>query len=114
MDRLTKEQRRKNMQAVKSKGSKIETLLAKELWKRGHRYRKNNKSVYGKPDLLFKKYKIAIFVDSEFWHGKNWEERKNDHKSNKAFWQNKIERNIERDKEVNKYLLENNRQVLRS
>lgn len=50
------------MQAVKSKGSKIETLLARELWKRGHRYRKNNKTVYGKPDLTFKKHKIAIFV----------------------------------------------------
>ena len=57
MDRLTSEQRRKNTQAVKSKGSKIETLLAKELWKRGHRYRKNNKSVYGKPDLTFKNIK---------------------------------------------------------
>jgi len=101
------------MQAVKSKGSKIETLLAKELWKRGHRYRKNNKSVYGKPDLTFKKYKIAIFVDSEFWHGKDWEQRKEDHKSNKEFWHKKIERNIERDKEVNDYLLKNGWQVLR-
>lgn len=71
MDRLTNEQRRKNTQAVKSKGSKIETLLTKELWKRGHSYRKNNKSVYGKPDLTFKKYKIAIFVNSKFWHGKD-------------------------------------------
>lgn len=113
MDKLTKEQRRKNMQAVKSKGSKIETLLAKELWKRGHRYRKNNKTVYGKPDLTFKKYKIAIFVDSEFWHGKDWKERKKDHKSNKEFWHKKIERNIERDKEVNDYLLKNGWQVLR-
>jgi DNA mismatch endonuclease Vsr len=80
MDKLTPEQRRKNMQAVKSKGSKIETLLAKELWEKGYRYRKNDKTVYGKPDLTFKKYKIAVFVDSEFWHGKNWKERKNDKK----------------------------------
>ncbi|MEC7755664.1 MAG: very short patch repair endonuclease [Bacteroidota bacterium] len=113
MDKLSKEQRRKNMQAVKSKGSKIETLLAKELWKRGYRYRKNNKSVYGKPDLTFKKYKIAIFVDGEFWHGKDWKERKKDHKTNKEFWYNKIERNIERDKEVNDHLLKNGWQVLR-
>jgi len=113
MDKLTKEQRRKNMQAVKSKGSKIETLLAKELWKRGHRYRKNYKTTYGKPDLIFKKYKIAIFVDSEFWHGKDWENRKNDHKSNKDFWHKKIERNIERDKEVDEYLLKTGWQVLR-
>ncbi len=113
MDKLTKEQRRKNMQAVKSKGSKIETLLAKELWKRGHRYRKNDKTVYGKPDLTFKKYKIAIFVDSEFWHGKDWNDRKKDHKSNKDFWYKKIERNIERDREVNDFLLKTGWQVLR-
>jgi len=113
MDKLTKEQRRKNMQAVKSKGSKIETLLAKELWKRGYRYRKNNKTVFGKPDLTFKDLKIAIFVDSEFWHGKDWEERRSDHKSNQEFWYKKIERNIERDNEVNVYLLKTGWQVLR-
>lgn len=113
MDKLTKEQRRKNMQAVKSKGSKIESLLGKELWKRGHRYRKNNKTVFGKPDLTFKNYKIAIFIDSEFWHGKDWKERKNDHKSNQDFWLKKIERNIERDKEVNDFLLKSGWQVLR-
>jgi len=113
MDKLTIEQRRKNMQAVKSKGSKIETLLGKALWKRGYRYRKNNKSVFGKPDFTFKKNKIAIFVDSEFWHGKNWKERKHDHKSNQEFWRNKIERNIQRDKEVNEYLLKNNWKVMR-
>lgn len=113
MDRLTKEQRRKNMKAVKSKGSKIESLLAKALWKRGHRYRKNNKTVCGKPDITFKKYKIAIFVDSEFWHGKDWEKRKNDHKSNQDFWYKKIERNIERDKEVNDILSQMGWQVLR-
>lgn len=113
MNKLNKEQRRKNMQAVKSKGSKIETLLSKELWKRGYRYRKNDKTVFGKPDLTFKKYKIAIFVDSEFWHGKDWEMRKKDHKSNQDFWYKKIERNIERDKEVNDFLLINGWQVLR-
>lgn len=101
MDKLTREQRKKNMQSVKNKDSKIETMLAKELWKRGYRYRKNEKSVYGKPDITFKKYKLAIFVDSEFWHGKDWEQRKFDHKSNQEFWYKKIERNIERDIEVN-------------
>ena len=100
MDKLTKEQRRKNMQAVKSKASKIETTLAKMLFARGYRYRKNDKTVFGTPDLTFKKYKIAIFIDGEFWHGKDWEIRKNDHKTNKEFWHKKIERNIERDKEV--------------
>ena len=113
MDKLTKEQRRKNMQAVKSRGSKIESMLAKELWKRGFRYRKNNKTVFGKPDFTFKKYKIAIFVDGEFWHGKDWQIKKHDHKSNHDFWHTKIERNIKRDGEVNQFLFSNGWSVIR-
>lgn len=113
MDKLTKEQRRKNMQAVRSKGSKIEKVLGKALFALGYRYRKNNSSVFGKPDLTFKKYKIAIFVDSEFWHGKEWETKKHDHKSNQDFWVAKIERNIERDKKVNERLLKDGWKVLR-
>lgn len=76
MGTLSKEQRRKNMQVIKSKGSKIEKLLGKEMWKIGLRYRKNDKSVFGKPDFSFKKYKVAVFCDSEFWHGKDWEAKK--------------------------------------
>jgi DNA mismatch endonuclease Vsr len=113
MDKLTPEQRRKNMQAIKSKGSKIEITLAKALWAKGHRYRKNDKSVYGKPDLTLKRYNLAIFVDSDFWHGKNWDFHKNDHKTNKAFWHKKIERNIERDKLVNMTLKKDGWTVLR-
>ncbi len=113
MDNLTKEQRRKNMQAIRATGSKIETALAKALFARGHRYRKNNKTVYGKPDLTFKKLKIAIFVDGEFWHGKDWQTRKHDHKSNQAYWLSKIERNIKRDKEVNIQLLKDGWKILR-
>ncbi len=113
MDNLTKEQRHKNMQAVKSKGSKIETALAKALWAKGCRYRKNNKTVYGKPDFTFKKYKIAIFVDGEFWHGKDWEIKKHNHKSNEEFWFAKIERNMRRDTEVNKKLTSEGWKVLR-
>ncbi len=113
MDKLSKEQRRKNMQAVKATGSKIELTLAKELWRLGHRYRKNDKTVFGKPDLTMKRYKLAIFVDSEFWHGKDWEARKYDHKSNLEFWHKKIQRNIERDKEVNENLLKEGWKVLR-
>lgn len=113
MDKLTKEQRRKNMQAVKNKGSKIETALGKALWAKGFRYRKNDKTVFGKPDFTFKKYKIAVFVDGEFWHGKDWEIRKHDHKSNQDFWLKKIERNMERDMEVNQKLREENWKVLR-
>ncbi len=113
MDKLSKEQRRKNMQAVKSKGSKIEILLGKEMWKRGLRYRKNDKSVFGKPDFTFKKYKVAVFCDSEFWHGKDWEIKKHEHKSNIDFWHKKIQRNIERDKEVNEQLTKEGWKILR-
>lgn len=100
MDKLSKEQRSRNMKAVKSKGTSIEVKLGKALWAKGIRYRKNDKTVFGKPDFTIKKYKIAIFCDSEFWHGKDWEIRKNDIKSNQDFWIKKIERNIARDVEV--------------
>lgn len=113
MDKLTPEQRRKNMKAVKSKGSKIELILGKALWANGLRYRKNDKTVFGKPDFTFKKYKVAVFCDSEFWHGKNWELKKHEHKSNINFWHQKIERNIERDREVNRELLKNGWKVIR-
>lgn len=72
----------------------------KELWRRGLRYRKNVNTVCGKPDIAFISKKVAVFCDSEFWHGFNWEERKKDFKSNQEFWIPKIERNMERDKEV--------------
>lgn len=88
------------MQANKSKGTKPERILAKALWHLGLRYRKNNQTIIGKPDFSFKKYKIAVFVDGEFWHGKDWEIRKADIKSNRKFWVAKIERNIQRDAEV--------------
>ena len=100
MDKHTPEQRRKNMQAVKNKDSQIELLLRRELWSRGLRYRKNVNRIYGKPDIVFIGKKIAIFCDSEFWHGYNWEERKKDFKSHQEFWIPKIERNMERDAEV--------------
>ena len=88
------------MQQVKNKDSKIEILLRKELWNRRLRYRKNVNHIYGKPDIAFIGKKIAVFCDSEFWHGYNWEERKKDFKSNQEFWIPKIERNMERDAEV--------------
>lgn len=113
MDKLTPEQRTKNMKAVKSSGTQIEKLLAKVLWKNGLRYRKNDKTVFGKPDFTFKGLKIAVFCDSEFWHGKDWEQRKYDFKSNQAFWIAKIERNIQRDKVVNERLKEDGWTVLR-
>lgn len=113
MDVHTPEQRSKNMRSIKGSGTKDEIRLAKALWHLGYRYRKNDKSVFGKPDLVFKKHKIAVFVDSEFFHGKDWETEKFKIKSNQDFWHKKIARNIERDQEVNKYLIDNNWQVLR-
>ena len=100
MDKHTPEQRRRNMQAVKNKDSQIELLLRQELWSRGLRYRKNVNRIYGKPDIVFIGKKVAVFCDSEFWHGYNWEERKKDFKSHQEFWIPKIERNMERDAEV--------------
>lgn len=113
MDKFTKEKRSKIMSSIRSKDTKEEVLLAKALWNRGHRYRKNNKKVFGTPDLTFKKYKIAIFVDGEFFHGYNWEERQHDIKSNRDFWISKIERNIQRDKQVNQFLLSHGWNVIR-
>lgn len=104
MDHLTKEQRYKNMSANKGKGTKLELLFGKLLWNAGVRYRKNDNTVFGKPDFVIRKKRIAIFCDGEFWHGRNWEERKKDHKSNCDFWYSKIDRNIKRDKEVNEQL----------
>lgn len=96
----TQEQIHFNMQRVKNKDSEIEILLRKALWVKGYRYRKNVKSIYGHPDIAFISKKIAIFCDSEFWHGYDWENRKKDFKVRQDFWIPKIERNIERDKEV--------------
>ena len=92
------------MKAVKSKGSKIETVLQKELWHRGLRYRKNATKVYGKPDIVFIGKKVAVFCDSEFFHGYDWENKQNEIKTNRDFWLPKIERNIQRDIEVNNKL----------
>lgn len=104
MDKHTPEQRHKNMQAVKNKDSEIELLLRKELWKRGLRYRKNVKKVFGHPDITFIGKKIAVFCDSEFWHGYDWEHKKDDIKTRREFWIPKIERNIQRDAEVTEAL----------
>ena len=103
-DVLTAEQRRRNMQAIRGKDTSIELKLRQELWKRGVRYQKNSRKVYGHPDLVFIRKKVAVFCDSEFWHGYDWENRKGSIKTNSDYWIAKIERNIERDKEVNQIL----------
>lgn len=92
--------RSENMRRIKSKDTSIEIKLRKELWQRGYRYRKNCSNVFGKPDICFKNKKIAIFCDSEFWHGKNFINDKNIPKTNTDYWLKKITRNIQRDTEV--------------
>ena len=113
MDVLTKEQRRKNMQAIRNKNTKAEKKLAKALWKNGYRYRKNDNTVFGKPDLTFKKIKIAIFVDGEYFHGRNWDTNKHRIQTNQEFWWAKIEGNINRDKLVFDKLTREGWKVLR-
>lgn len=113
MDNHTPEQRHNNMKAIKSRDSAIECMLRRELWRRGLRYRKNVKTVFGHPDVAFISKRIAVFVDSEFWHGYDWVVRKNDIKSNREFWIKKIERNIQRDAEVNEHLQSDGWIVLR-
>ena len=109
----TQEEITKNMRSNKSKDTKPELILRKELWKRGLRYRKNYKKAVGKPDIVFVSLKIAIFVDGKMWHGYDWEKQKNDFKSHRDFWIPKIERNIERDKEVTEQLQNEGWTVLR-
>lgn len=88
---------RKRMSKIKLKGGKAETLLAKALWHQGYRYRKNDKRLPGSPDIAILRYRIAVFVDGEFWHGKDWSARKNKFKHNREYWTQKIEENIARD-----------------
>ena len=101
------------MSKIRGKNTKPEMLFRKMLWKKGVRYRVNNKKLPGKPDISILKYKLAIFIDGEFWHGYNWNERKKTIKSNRAFWIPKIERNMQRDKEVNKQLIEMDYMIFR-
>lgn len=110
-DVLTSEQRKKNMQHIRSKDTKPEVVLRKALWHKGYRYRKNYKDLPGKPDIVFTKQRVCVFVDSEFFHGKDYEsgykskkynslKEQLEHSNNSEFWMNKIRRNIERDREV--------------
>ncbi len=103
MDDLTKEQRRKNMQHIRSKDTSIEVKLRQALWSEGIRYRKNDKELPGKPDVVISKHKIVVFCDSSFWHGRDFEKKK-PVDTNHEYWDKKIRRNMERDKEVNKLL----------
>ncbi|MCL1834689.1 MAG: very short patch repair endonuclease [Oscillospiraceae bacterium] len=92
------------MSRIGSIDTSIEVLLRKALWHSGIRYRKNYSKLPGTPDIAITKYKIAIFCDGEFWHGKDWESKKTEIRSNRDYWISKIERNIGRDNEVNQRL----------
>lgn len=113
MDVLTKEQRHKNMSHIHNKDTKAEILLRKALWKHGIHYRKNYTKIIGKPDIVLTKYKIAIFCDGDFWHGKGLKAPGEQIQTNQNFWIKKLGRNIERDKEVNDKLLADGWIVLR-
>lgn len=100
-DNHTPEQRSRNMSAIRGRDTSIEIMLRKELWHMGLRYRKNYGKLPGKPDIAFPGKKVAVFCDSRFWHGYDWENRKDSIGTNREYWIPKIERNIERDAEVN-------------
>ena len=88
-----------------------ELLLRRALWAKNIRFRIHRKDLPGRPDIVIEKYKLAIFVDGDFWHGYDWEKRKP--KTNQLYWINKIERNIEKDKWVNNTLEDNGFTVMR-
>jgi DNA mismatch endonuclease (patch repair protein) len=97
----TTPQRSKMMSKIKGKDTQPELLLRKALWAKGYRYRIHSKKIIGKPDITITKHRLVIFVDGEFWHGRDWQEKKKQIKSNTGFWIPKIERNMQRDHEVN-------------
>lgn len=109
----TTKKRSKMMSKIRAKNTRPELLLRKALYKKGVRYRVSNKKLPGKPDVSIHKYKLAIFIDGEFWHGYNWPERKKSLKSNRGFWIPKIERNMQRDREVDYELKERGFTVFR-
>ena len=114
MDNLTQKQRKYNMSRIRATDTKPEVLLRKALWKKGLRYRKNYKDLPGKPDIVLTRQKIAIFVDGDFWHARGHQDNPGEQiASNQDYWQKKLARNVERDKEVNDELIEAGWLVLR-
>lgn len=114
MDDMTPKQRRRNMQRIRAADTQPEILLRKALWHQGIRYRKNDKRLPGKPDIVLTRPRIAIFVDGDFWHARGHQDHPGGQvASNQAYWQQKLSRNVERDKEVNDALTEAGWLVLR-
>lgn len=109
----TTKERSELMSKIRSVNTKPELALRKALWKSGLRYRLNVPKLKGKPDIVFNKYKIVVFVDGEFWHGYNWIEKKPKIKANRKYWIKKIERNIERDLENTNFLISDGYNVFR-
>jgi len=109
----TTKQRSRLMSKIKAKNTKPELRLRKALWLLGYRYRINVKKLPGKPDIVFSKYRLAIFIDGEFWHGFNWSDKKEKIKTNRGFWIPKIERNIQRDNKNNELLINEGWHILR-
>jgi DNA mismatch endonuclease, patch repair protein len=111
VDMFSKEQRSKKMKAIRSKGTSLENIVTKELWKRGLRFRKNVRKLMGNPDIAIQKYKTAIFLDSCFWH--SCPIHGNKPKSNVEYWKKKLKRNIDRDNEVSEYFQNKGWNILR-
>lgn len=114
MDVLSREQRHHNMSRIRAADTKAEVILRKALWGKGLRYRKNYTALPGKPDIVLTRQKIAIFVDGDFWHARGHQDNPGEQvATNKEFWQKKLARNVERDKEVNDQLTDAGWLVLR-
>lgn len=111
MDRHTKEQRHKNMQAVKGKNTKLENNVMAYLWQHGYRFGKNVKDLEGKPDIAIKKYKLVIFIDSCFWHKCPIHYKAP--ATNFEFWENKITGNQKRDEQITEYYQSKEWNILR-
>lgn len=111
MDNLTEEQRKKNMKNIRSKGTKPERIISKKLKQKGIYFTQHVKKVYGKPDITFLRKKVAVFIDSDFWH--RHPENFQMPKTNRDYWEKKIQRNVDRDKEVNQVLTKDGWNVIR-
>ncbi|MBS1948433.1 MAG: very short patch repair endonuclease [Bacteroidetes bacterium] len=101
------------MSRILAKNNKADVMLRKALWHHGYRYRAYSKKLVGNPDIIFPKYRIAIFVDGDFWHGYDWEQKKKKISTNKNYWIPKIERNMQRDLEVTQTLISQGWRVIR-
>lgn len=109
----TSQKTSQNMASIRSKNTKPEIRLRKALYHNGLRFRTHDKRLPGTPDIFIMKYRLAIFVDGEFWHGYEWEKRKEHFKTNRGFWLPKIERNMQRDRMANRRLQESGITVVR-